>query len=387
MTLDIHNWSSSVHQEIHNIVKDEIFPIVNQVDARVQNFELQFLKEVAKFVQDFKSLAKEDDESLAKHKALELEINRLLRVVVSQDIMSIVQSNSVVDTSNLQTELERTKERFENSYNDMQQKIKRLQAQLGDQKGKSKDTRCLSNTLDPLSQKLENENVELEFQFSKQSILEKLPSSSKSKMYSVTPFPKSTVIPKVGKSNALSKPVTSNSTPSSQESKVVKNDRVIAPGLFRINPFKASRVDNFVPNKHVKAGVRRKPITVSQPHLVTKEDVNSNRNGFTPNNVKSTTRTKRPQLRNNPKSNKVPFKSKSSCLSNKLEKIKENHRSLQSSNNPDHTSSECNNIKLVIRNEKSEIICATCMQCLITANHDECVLQYVNGMKSKKKNQ
>ncbi|GJX86328.1 putative reverse transcriptase domain-containing protein [Tanacetum coccineum] len=48
---------------------------------------------------------------------------------------------------------------------------------------------------------------------------------------------------------------------------------------------------------------------------------------------------------------------------------------------------EFNNIKLAIRNEKSEVICATCKQCLITANHDECVLQYVNGMKSRKKNQ
>ncbi|GKF75598.1 hypothetical protein Tco_0225042, partial [Tanacetum coccineum] len=87
MTLDIHNWSSSAHQEIYKIIKDEIFPIVNQVDAKVQNFEIQFLKEAAKFVRDFKSLAKEDDESLAKHKALELEIERLLRAVVSQDNM------------------------------------------------------------------------------------------------------------------------------------------------------------------------------------------------------------------------------------------------------------------------------------------------------------
>ncbi|GKA63963.1 hypothetical protein Tco_0763569 [Tanacetum coccineum] len=196
MTLDIHNWSSFVHQEIHKIIKDEIFPIVNQVDARLQNFEIQFLKEAVKFVRDFKSLAKEADESLAKHKSLELEIERLLRAVVSRDIMSVVQSNSVEDTSNLQTELERTKECFENciikkeneyaklwndwykkceeckydkilydkTYNDMQQKIERLQAQLGDQKGNSKDTPCVSNTLDPLSQKLENENVELEFQ-------------------------------------------------------------------------------------------------------------------------------------------------------------------------------------------------------------------------------
>ncbi|GJR82863.1 hypothetical protein Tco_0153648 [Tanacetum coccineum] len=95
-----------------------------------------------------------------------LEIERLLRAVVSQDIMSIVQFPSVVDSSNLQTELDRTKERLENSYNDMQQMIKRLQAQLGDLKGKSKDTPCVSNTLDPLSHKLENENVELEFQTS-----------------------------------------------------------------------------------------------------------------------------------------------------------------------------------------------------------------------------
>ncbi|GJV17040.1 hypothetical protein Tco_1362363 [Tanacetum coccineum] len=142
--------------EIHKIVKDEIFPIVNQVDARVQNFEIQFLKEAAKFVRDFKSLAKEADESLAKHKALELEIKRLLRAVVSQDIMSIVQNPSVVDSSNLQTELE--------PYNDITKDETVGSSLRRDQKGKSKDTPCVSNTLDPLSQKLENENVELEFQ-------------------------------------------------------------------------------------------------------------------------------------------------------------------------------------------------------------------------------
>nr|GEU41450.1 retrovirus-related Pol polyprotein from transposon TNT 1-94 [Tanacetum cinerariifolium] len=167
MTVETHNWSSSAHQELHKIVKDEIFPIVNQVDARVQNFEIQFLKEAGKFVGDFKSLTKEADESLAKQKALELGIEHLLRAVVSQDIMSVVQKTFVVDTSNLQTKLERTKERFENciikkeneyaklwndwykkfdeckydkisydkAHNDMQKKIEWLQARLGDLKG------------------------------------------------------------------------------------------------------------------------------------------------------------------------------------------------------------------------------------------------------------
>ncbi|GJR42926.1 hypothetical protein Tco_1311029 [Tanacetum coccineum] len=175
------------------------------------------------------------------------------------------------------------------------------------------------------------------------------------------------VIPKVGKSNALSKPVTLNSAPSSRESSVVNNERVIAPGIFRINPFKALRVDNFVPNKHVKASVRTKPITVSQPHVITKKDVNSNRNGFSPKDVESTTRTRRPQPRNNPKKDKAPTKSKSSCLLSNLEKIKENHRNLQSSSNQKHMSSECNNIKLAIRNAKSKVVCAMCKQCLITA--------------------
>nr|GFB63050.1 integrase, catalytic region, zinc finger, CCHC-type, peptidase aspartic, catalytic [Tanacetum cinerariifolium] len=79
---------------------------------RVQNFEIQFLKEATKFVGDFKSLAKEVDESLAKHKALELEIERLLRAVVSQDIMSVVQNISIGETSNLQTELKRNSNMF-----------------------------------------------------------------------------------------------------------------------------------------------------------------------------------------------------------------------------------------------------------------------------------
>ncbi|GKB27083.1 hypothetical protein Tco_0866484 [Tanacetum coccineum] len=122
--------------------------------------------EAAKFVRDFKSLVKEADESLAKHKALEYEIDRLLKAVVSQDIMSIVQSNSVVDISNLQTELDQCKYdkiSYDKAYNDMQQKIERLQAQLGDLKVKSKDTPCVSYTPDPLSQKLEDENMALEF--------------------------------------------------------------------------------------------------------------------------------------------------------------------------------------------------------------------------------
>nr|GEV29058.1 glycine-rich RNA-binding protein 4, mitochondrial [Tanacetum cinerariifolium] len=136
--------------------------------------------------------------------------------------------------------------------------IERLQAQLGDLKGKSSDTQCASNTLDYVSQKPEDENMSLESQVSeqkgiskgtrtntkctKQSILGKPPSSSfKPKLYSVTPFPKSSVLPKVDKMNALSKPVTSNSAPSTRELKVMQTVNVIAR-IFRTNPSKTSRL-------------------------------------------------------------------------------------------------------------------------------------------------
>ncbi|GJX78253.1 hypothetical protein Tco_0325064 [Tanacetum coccineum] len=141
---------------------------------------------------------------------------------------------------------------------------------------------CASDTLDPLSQKLDDENVFLEYQ----------------------------VIPKVGVANALSKPVTSNSAPSTRESKGVDN----------------------------------------------------------------TSKTRRPLPRINLKNERVPSKFKSSCLSYNFEKIEENHRNLQSFTNQEHTSPECNNVKLAIQNEKYEVIYATCKQCLTTANHDECVL-------------
>ncbi|GJU45472.1 retrovirus-related pol polyprotein from transposon TNT 1-94 [Tanacetum coccineum] len=383
-------------------------------------------------------LAQESHESLDKQKTLEREIDRLLRAVVSQETMSVVQTNSVVDTSNLQTELDCTKECFENyiiqkeneyaklwnewhtkckeckhgkisydkSYNDMQQMIERLQAQLGDLKGKSKDTSCVSDTLDPLSQKLENGNVELEFQvyeqkdkikgtsvntlFVKQSILGKPPSSSKKNLYSVTPLPKTSVLPKVDKTHDLSKPVTSNSLPAPQESKVMKDVKVITPGMFRINPSKTSREDKFMTDNKARARIRTNPTTVSQPQVITKKKVNSDSNGLSSTGVNNTTKTRRPQPRSNTKNDRVSSVSKSSCSKNKEIEVEEHHRNLLLSKKMKHMSSECNNIKLTIRNVKSKAVCAMCKQCLITANHDACVLNYVNdtnscGMKQKPK--
>nr|GEV35838.1 retrovirus-related Pol polyprotein from transposon TNT 1-94 [Tanacetum cinerariifolium] len=398
MTIETHNRSSSAHQELHKIVRDEIFPIINQVDARLQNFEIQFLKEVAKFVGDFKSLANEADASLAKHKALELEIERLFKVVVSQDIMIIVQNESVVDTSDFQTELE--------PYKDMQQKTKRLQAQLGDLKDKSKDTSSISDTKNPLSQKLENENVELEFQVlnyarenthlkatyknlfdsismsraQTQTIIASLQNELQSNIYKNaklrtqlfkkvsdqqdntrdtsknTKFAKQPIVenlPKIGEINALSKPVTSKSVSTPQQSKGMNNDKVITPGMFRINPSKTSMEEKHVPN------------TVRVDN----------------------TKTRRPQPRSNTKHDRVPSASKSSQSKNKEVEVEEQHRNLPLSKNNKHISSACNNIQIDSQDVISKVVCATCTKCLISVNHDKCLRNYVNGKNSRGKKQ
>nr|GEU73036.1 retrovirus-related Pol polyprotein from transposon TNT 1-94 [Tanacetum cinerariifolium] len=209
-----------------------------------------------------KSLAKEADESLAKHKALELEIECLLRAVVSQDIMSVVQNNAVGETSNLQTELER---------------------------------------------------------------------------------------------------------------------------MFKINPFKPSREEKHVPNK-VRTSTRTNPITVSQPPVITKKVVNSDSNGLSFIEVDNT-KTRKPQPRSNTKNDRVPSTSKSSRSKNKEVEVEEHHWKLMLSMNKKHMSSECNNVKLATQNVKSKVVCAICKQCLISVNHDECLLSYFNGMTCRGKKQ
>nr|GEY94974.1 retrovirus-related Pol polyprotein from transposon TNT 1-94 [Tanacetum cinerariifolium] len=176
-----------------------------------------------------------------------------------------------------------------------------------------------------------------------------------------------------------------NSIPTPQGSKVVKNDKVIALGMFRINPFKPSREEKYVPNK-VRASVMTNPITVSQPPVITKKVVNSDSNGLSSTRVDITAKTRRPQPRSNTKNDRVPSASKSSCNKNKGVEVEEHHRNLLLSKNKKHMSSECNNVKLATQNVKSKVVCAMCKQCLISINHDACLLKYVDDMNSSGKN-
>nr|GEX16948.1 retrovirus-related Pol polyprotein from transposon TNT 1-94 [Tanacetum cinerariifolium] len=389
----------------------------------------------AKFVGGFKSLAKVANEALAKHKALELEIKRLLRAVVCQDIISVVQKESVVDTSDLQTKLERTKERFENciikkenkyaklwndwykkcdeckydkipydkAYKDMQQKIERLQAQLGDLKDKSKDTLGVSDTQNPLFQKLESKNVELEFQvlnYARENVHLKATYKNLFDSISMSRTQTKTIIASL--QNELQTTIyknaklrtelfkvsdqKDNTSDTSVNTKFAKQsivENLPTVGMFRINPFKTSREEKHVPN-NVSANTRTKPITISQPPVFTKQDVNSDSNGLSSTGVDNT-KTRRPQPRSNKKNDRVPSASKSSRSKNKGVEVEEHHRNLLLSKNTKHMSSACNNITLDSQNVISKVVCAMCKQCLISINHDICLRNYVNGKNSRGK--
>nr|GFC26487.1 hypothetical protein [Tanacetum cinerariifolium] len=190
-------------------------------------------------------------------------------------------------------------------------------------------------------------------------------------------------LPKLGETNALSKPITSNLISSPQESKGVNNDKVIAPRMFRINPSTNSREAKKDPNT-VRASNRTKPITVSQPPVFTRKDVNSNLNGLSSTGVDNT-KTRRPQPRSNTKHDRVPSVSKSSRSKNKEAKVEEHHRNLLLSKNNKHISSACNNIKIDSQDVISKVNCAMCKKCLIYVNHDKCLSNHVNGKNSRGK--
>nr|GEX30765.1 retrovirus-related Pol polyprotein from transposon TNT 1-94 [Tanacetum cinerariifolium] len=85
-------------------------------------------------------------------------------------------------------------------------------------------------------------------------------------------------------------------------------------GPMRIASINGKREEKHMPNT-VSASARTKPITVSQSHVITKKDVNSDLNGLSSIEVDNT-KTRRTQPRSNTKHDRVPSASKSSrCYS------------------------------------------------------------------------
>nr|GEU43322.1 hypothetical protein [Tanacetum cinerariifolium] len=98
-----------------------------------------------------------------------------------------------------------------------------------------------------------------------------------------------------------------------------------------------------------------------------------------------TTRTRRPQPKGNTRNARVPCASKSSEIKKNVT-VEDHRKTLLLSKNKKTMSSECNNIKLASWNDKSKIVYGTCKQCLVTTNHDACLLSFVNALNSHANN-
>nr|GEV00992.1 putative ribonuclease H-like domain-containing protein [Tanacetum cinerariifolium] len=353
-------------------------------DARKFLNEIQFLQEAAKFVRDFKSFAKETDEFLDKQKSLELKIERLLKVSVNHDIMSIMQNGFVDVPSDLQTELDRTKEKLElyiikkekeyavlwnnwytkyeeckydklsydKAYNNMQQKVKRLQAQLRDLKGKSSDTLSASNTLDPLNQKVETKIVELEFQVANyEREISHLKTTYKNLFDSISSNRAHAKLHNLMYENAKLRAQLFKNTSESMNntSGMSVTPQADKPKLIAVTPY-SKKFHTSIPSHSVP---QPREFNVVNIENVSSDTVNASSTG-----LMHTARTRGPQPKGNTRNARVPSTSKSSEVKKNVN-VEDHRRILLLSKNQKTMSSECNNIKLAIQNDKSEIVCGS----------------------------
>nr|GEZ40239.1 hypothetical protein [Tanacetum cinerariifolium] len=166
------------------------------------------------------------------------------------------------------------------------------------------------------------------------------PHVDKPKLSAVTPL-----------SKKLHATMPSHSVPQPREFNVVKHRNVIAPVMFKINPSQMPRVD-LVPIKQSSAIIRINLITNSQRHVIVKENVSSNTVTASSIGLVHTAKTRRPQPKGNTRNARVPFASKISKVK-KIITIEDHRRTLLLSKNRKTMSSECNHIRLAIRNDKS----------------------------------
>nr|GEV97382.1 retrovirus-related Pol polyprotein from transposon TNT 1-94 [Tanacetum cinerariifolium] len=324
---------------------------------------------------------KEADESLDKQKSSELEIERLLKASVSHDIISIVQNGSVDVPSDLQTELDRTKEKLEHC------NIKKEKEYVVLWNNWSSDTPSASNALDPLNQKLESKIMDLEFHVvNYEREIRHLKTTYKNLFDSITSNRAHAKLHNLIYENAKLRARLFKNTSDSMKntSGTSMTPQVDKPKLIAVTPY-PKKLHVSIPSHSVPQPKELNVVKHSNRHVTFKENVSSNTVNSSSTGLVHTARTRRPQPKGNTRNARVPYASKSS-EANKNVTIEDHRRILLLSKYQKTMSSERNNIKLAIRNDKSKIVCGTCKQCFVTTNHDACFLSSMNALNSHANN-
>nr|GEV10508.1 hypothetical protein [Tanacetum cinerariifolium] len=233
----------------------------------------------------------------------------------------------------------------------MQQKVERLQAQLRDLKGKSSNTLSDSNTLDPLNKKLESKIVELEFQVvNYEREISHLNTTYKNLFDSITSNRAHAKLHDLVYENAKLRARLFENT-----SEFMNNTprTSVTP---QVDKPKLSAVTHH--SKKLHASIPSHSVPQPKEFNVVKhrnENVNSYTVNVSSTGLVHTVRTRRPQPKGNTMNARALFASKSSEVKKNVT-VEDHRRTLLLSKNQKTMSSECNNIKLAIRNDKSEIV-------------------------------
>ncbi|GJR19395.1 integrase, catalytic region, zinc finger, CCHC-type containing protein [Tanacetum coccineum] len=202
------------------------------------------------------------------------------------------------------------------------------------------------------------------------------PPTSGTKVYSVTPLPKSKVIPKVVEKNDLSKSVNSHLTTNKMIEKCIK---VLAPCLLKIE---SEPINAYFKNNRV---MYRDYLKVTKEHVATLHELLEEARALKPLDEHigrvSTTNASRSKPKSNTKKDRILQPSSRS----KKNKVEAHHRKLKSRANKNNHVLDCNpNVKNVALSKNSDTICLSCNECLFSTNHDACVVQYLKKIQKSK---
>nr|GFA86014.1 hypothetical protein [Tanacetum cinerariifolium] len=259
--------------------------------------------------------------------------------------------------------------------------VERLQAQLRDLKGKSSDTPSASNTRVCLSVCLKSKIVELEFQVvNYERKISHHKTTYKNLFDSITSNRAHAKLYNLIYENAQLRAWVFENTSESM------NNTSRTSVTHHVDKLKVGAVTPH--SKKLHASIPSHSIPQPREFNVVKhrnENVSSDTITASSTGFMHTARTRRPQPKGNTRNARVPSVSKSSEVKKNV--IAEDHRrTLLLSKNQKTMSSECNNLKLAIWNDRSEIVCGTCKKCLVTTNHDACLLSSVNALNSRANN-
>nr|GEV88856.1 hypothetical protein [Tanacetum cinerariifolium] len=229
----------------------------------------------------------------------------------------------------------------------MQQKIERLQSQLEDLKGRSSDTPSASNALDPLNQKLESKIVELEFQVvNYEREIRHLKTTNKNLFDSITSNRAHAKLHNLIYENAKLRAWLFENTSESinNTSGTSVTPRVDKPKLIDVTPYP----------KKLHASIPSHPIPQPREFSIVKHS-NVIALGMFKIDPSQTSR--------------------GSCTL-----LEPEGHSLKA------TQGMLGSLLHLRVKDKSEIICGTCKQCFVTANHDACLISSVNALNSRANN-